>query len=138
MKARVYIPPAGVEIANWPTVMTLGQEWPQDGEDDILESLEGTVCAHFHSLVNVDAGLGACDRYLTPGWHTVASDWEAGSVTWYYDGAEVGRITEGVTSAPMYLVIVNTVSEKGPAVTRPATMRVAYVRVWQHPTPPTG
>lgn len=138
LQARVDVPRSGLEVANWPAVLTLGQDWPRDGENDILESLEGTVCAHFHSLVNVNPGLGTCDRYMTPGWHTIASDWEPGSVTWYYDGAEIGRITEGVTAAPMYIVIVNTVSVKGPAVTRPDTMRVAYVRVWQHPTSPTG
>jgi beta-glucanase (GH16 family) len=135
VQARVYIPPAGVNLADWPAVITLGQHWPEDGEDDILENLEGTACSHFHSPLNVFEGLGTCDEYLTPGWHTVASDWEPGSVTWYYDGAEIGKVTEGVTSAPMYLVIVNTVSVKGQAVTKPDTMRVAYVRVWQHPQP---
>jgi beta-glucanase (GH16 family) len=136
LEAKVYVPPAGALIADWPAVITLGHVWPQDGEDDILENLEGTICSHFHSPGFEPGGpLGGCDKYLRPGWHLFSSDWEPGSVTWYYDGAEIAHITEGVTSAPMYLVLVNTVSVKGQAVSRPDAMRVAYVRVWQHPTP---
>jgi beta-glucanase (GH16 family) len=135
LQARVYIPRAGSRIADWPAVMTLGQSWPEDGEDDILENVQGTACAHFHSPLNVFAGLGGCDRYLRPGWHTVASDWEPGSVTWYYDGVKIAHVTQGVTSAPMYLVLVDTVSAKAPAIARPSAMRVQYVRVWQHAKP---
>jgi beta-glucanase (GH16 family) len=140
LEARVYVPRSGSVIADWPAVIALGRVWPQDGEDDVLENLEGTVCSHFHSPGYAPGGpLGGCDKFLKPGWHTVSSDWEPGSVTWYYDGAEIAHITQGVTSAPMYLVLVNTVSSKAePGVSRPDAMRVAYVRVWQHPTPPAA
>jgi beta-glucanase (GH16 family) len=115
--------------------MGLGQVWPKDGEDDVLEGLKGVVCMHFHSRSNVAEGFGFCDPRIKPGWHTIASNWEPGSVTWYYDGVEVDRTTRGVTSAPMYLVLLNSVSLKAPRVSRPSSLRVAYVRVWQHPGP---
>jgi hypothetical protein len=138
MQARVFIPRKGGLIANWPTVMTLGQVWPKDGEDDVLEGLNGVDCLHFHSPGFAPGGtLGGCDPGIRPGWHTIASNWEPGSVTWYYDGVEVDRVNQGVTSAPMYLVLLNTVSQKGRDVSRPDTLRVAYVRVWQHPKPVT-
>ena len=49
VEALVYIPPsASSAIANWPAVWTDGQDWPADGEDDILEGLGGSACFHFH------------------------------------------------------------------------------------------
>jgi beta-glucanase (GH16 family) len=52
-------------------------------------------------------------------------------VTWYYDGQAVGTVTSGVTNSPMQLIL-NIAIEPGDPVLAPATMRVAYVRVWQH------
>ena len=133
VQAQVYIPGTGSQIANWPSVITLGQVWPTDGEDDILEGLDGTVCFHFHSPGFAPGGdLGGCDPGFTQGWHIVAADWEPGSVTWYYDGIEVGHATQGITSKPMYLVLADTVSGKARGVIHPSAMRVTYVRVWQH------
>jgi beta-glucanase (GH16 family) len=77
-------------------------------------------------------GPGACASGSYTGWHTFASDWEPGSVTFYYDGVMVGRISTGITSAPMYIILDNTVSSATPWLTRAADMQVAYVRVWQH------
>jgi beta-glucanase (GH16 family) len=132
LQAKVFVPGTPHGVANWPAVLTLGQVWPRDGENDIMENLSGTVCSHFHSPGFAPGGpLGACDPTFTPGWHIVSSNWEPGSVTWYYDGIELARIAEGVTSSPMYIALVNSVSSKAPGVSRPDAMRVAYVRVWQ-------
>jgi beta-glucanase (GH16 family) len=130
MEARVYVPAAGTGIANWPAVWADGQTWPNDGEDDVMEGLGGQACFHFHSP---SGGPGTCVAGNTSGWHTFGSDWEPGVVTYYYDGVQVGQITTGVTSSPMYLVLSNTVSSTfgGPTVA-PADMQVASVRVWQH------
>lgn len=131
LQARVYVP-GGLRVANWPAVITLGQNWPTDGEDDVMENLEGTVCAHFHSPGYAPGGnLGNCDPTVTPGWHIVSSNWEPGSISWYYDGVEVAHAARGVTSEPMYIVLLNSVSTKAPGLARNASMRVSYVRVWQ-------
>lgn len=131
LQARVYIPPAGRLIANWPVVMMLGQNWPEDGEDDVLEGVDGTICSRFHSLANVYTGSGGCLPGLRGGWHTVAVNWEPRSVTWFYDGREAFHIVKGVTTTPAYIVLAYSASSKDPSVARPGTMRVAYVRVWQ-------
>ena len=68
---------------------------------------------------------------LTPGWHTFASDWQPGSVTYYYDGVNVGSINTGITSSPMYIVLENSISGDGVAAD-PGSMDVSYVRVWQN------
>lgn len=129
LQAKVFIPAAGGSpIANWPAVWTDGQSWPADGEDDIMEGLSGQACFHFHDPAG---GPGACDGRIVPGWHTFASDWQPGSVSYYYDGRYVGRIATGITSAPMYIVLDNTVAPGEARITTAASMRVAYVRVWQ-------
>jgi len=130
LEARIYLPASGSSIANWPAVWTDGQSWPTTGEDDIMEGLSGQACFHFHSPYG---GPGACAGGSYGGWHTFASDWEPGSVTYYYDGVQVGQITLGITAAPRYLILDNTVSAAigGPTVL-PADMQVDYVRVWQH------
>ena len=143
LQARVWLP--GVsgnadKVANWPAVWTDGQNWPTDGEDDIAEGIKGKLCAHFHSEVNPggteaadgtadDAAIHGCvTGGLTNGWHTFGADWEPGSVTYYYDGKDIGSVTTGVTSAPMFLILNYAA---GPPYQAPSTMKVDYVRVWQ-------
>jgi beta-glucanase (GH16 family) len=128
LQARVYIPADGARIADWPAVWADGQNWPTDGEDDVVEGLDGAACFHFDDPLG---RMGGCDHSLTPGWHTFASDWRPGSVTYYYDGALVGAVSAGVTSAPMYVALDNTVSTHGANVTAADSLRVQYVRVWQ-------
>jgi beta-glucanase (GH16 family) len=130
MKAK--LPGAGGVVYDWPDFWTDGQNWPTDGEDDIVEGLHGQPCWHFHSP---GEGPGACDSTpLGPGWHTFGADWEPGSVTYYYDGQVVGTITSGVTGAPMYLILSIGGNSQVGGPTHRATLRVAYVRVWQHPS----
>lgn len=128
LQARVYIPGDSSGIADWPAIWTDGQHWPADGEDDLMEGLNGAACFHFHDPLGRSGG---CDRRLTPGWHTFASDWEPGAVTYYYDGVRVGTVTTGVTADPMYIVIDNTVSAHQAQTADGASLRVQYVRVWQ-------
>jgi beta-glucanase (GH16 family) len=138
IQARVWLPAAAGspgEVANWPGVWADGQDWPADGEIDLAEGINGQVCAHFHGPddpggVGAGGGSGCPDGNYAGGWHTFAADWEPGVITFYYDGRDIGRVTSGVTSAPMFLVLDN--AAQAPAQV-PATMKVAYVRVWQHP-----
>ncbi len=132
VQVRLFVPASDGHILNWPAVMTLGQHWPEDGEDDILEGFAGTICHRFHSLKSVAVGVGSCLPGGHGGWYTVAADLEPGSVTWYYNGARVGWTNE-VTGKPMYVAIVYTASTLEHQLAAPATLRVAYVRVWQHP-----
>ncbi|MGC9220968.1 MAG: glycoside hydrolase family 16 protein [Solirubrobacteraceae bacterium] len=137
LQARVYVPGDGHVLANWPGVWTDGAHWPQDGEDDILEGLFGQACFHFHSPHYARHGPGGCVS-LAPGWHTFASDWQPGSVSYYYDGVHVGTVTIGVTSAPMFIIIDNTVWRNTPTTTAPGTMRIAYVKIWHRATAPAA
>jgi LEA14-like dessication related protein len=128
-EARIYLPGSGSSIANWPAWWTDGQNWPTDGEMDIMEGLSGSAAYHFHSDTT-HAGASVSGNFT--GWHTYGSRWQSGRVDFYYDGALVGSLTSGITSSPMYLILNYATGGccTGPVVV-PATMQVDYVRVWQ-------
>jgi beta-glucanase (GH16 family) len=130
IEARIFFPSApDGSVANWPGLMTTGQNWPTTGENDIAEGLGGQIQYHFHSPSGAPGG-SAGGNYAG-GWHTFAAYWEAGVVTYYYDGIQVGKITSGITSASMYIVINNSQGQYGGATVVPADMLVKYIRIWQ-------
>ncbi|RKP54352.1 glycosyl hydrolase family protein [Cohnella endophytica] len=130
-EARIYLPASSTGvIANWPAFWADGQNWPTDGEMDIMEGLGGQAAYHFISSSG-NPGASVSGDYT--GWHTFGADWEPGIVKYYYDGVLVGTLTSGITSTPMYLILDYAVGTPygGPTVI-PNTMKVDYVRVWQH------
>ncbi|MER8184837.1 family 16 glycosylhydrolase [Kitasatospora sp. NPDC094015] len=128
-EARIYLPAAGSNVANWPAFWTDGQNWPADGENDIMEGLGGKACYHYHSP---SGGPGSCAPGTFTGWHTYGAEWAPGSVTYYYDGVKVGQITTGISNSPQYLILNNAVESTSGNTVAPADMQVDYVRVWQH------
>lgn len=132
LEVKAWLPGTST-ISDWPGIWTDGQSWPTDGELDVLEGLGGQACWHFHDPQGAPGGCAPAASYLG-GWHTFGADWEPGSVTYYYDGTAVGTVTSGVTGAPMYIVLdLAADNEYGGPLQAPATLRVAYVRLWQHP-----
>ena len=137
IEARVWLPSAPGnpgEAADWPGVWLDGQNWPEDGEIDIAEGLGGRVCAHFHGPadpqgIGAGNGAGCPGGTYTDGWHTFAANWEPGIITYYYDGVDIGSVASGVTSAPMFVVLDYAAGHPFQA---PVTMKIDYVRVWQH------
>jgi beta-glucanase (GH16 family) len=136
-EARVDAPGSNGQIWNWPAWWMWGSPWPESGEIDIFEGLDGYAGWHFDhadsSGNSVWQGSTQTGSNYT-GWHVYGVDWQPNSITYYYDGVKVGTITSGVTNQPMRLVIDNTTSpvgnQAGPIVV-PATLKVSYVRAWQ-------
>ena len=132
-EARVWLPGSNT-VNDWPAFWAVGAPYTDAlGEIDVVEGINGQACATFHQTNgNGDSHCVPGNNYLG-GWHTFGADWEPGSITFYYDGFAISEVTNGVTSAPMFLTIDLGVSSLiNPRLTIPATMRVAYVRVWQH------
>jgi beta-glucanase (GH16 family) len=114
-----------------------GAPWPQCGEIDMFEGLNGYAGWHFDHADSSGNSVwqgGVQTGSDFTGWHVYGVDWQPNSITYYYDGVKVGTITSGVTNQPMRLVIDNTTSpvgnQSGPIVV-PATLKVDYVRAWQ-------
>lgn len=127
-EARIYTPlDASGNIGNWPAFWLDGQNWPVDGEIDVLEGLGGKPSWNLHTPHD-PSGNGSWP--LKAGWHTYSVWWEAGDVTFYFDGNNVGRVAYDRNS-PNYLILNYAVGSYGGAVMAPATMLVDYVRVWQ-------
>ena len=102
-QARLYFPGSAGRIFNWPAFWLDGRNWPTDGELDVVEGV--WVAQPPTTSTRMPGGPGAHVAGDFTGWHTYGADWEPGSVTYYYDGREVGRINHGVTSQPMALLI---------------------------------
>lgn len=134
VEVRAWLAGNGSTVYDWPQIWLDGQSWPTDGEIDILEGLGGGACYHWHGPPD-GTGYGGCaSGTFTGGWHTFGMDWEPGIVTYYYDGNEVGSVTNAtsqITADPMYLILIASTSA-GSVTQAPVTERFSYVRVWQH------
>jgi len=129
LSARIWTEPGSGPIVNWPAFWADGTgTWPQTGELDVFEGLSGRPCFHFHSP---SGGPGGCASGGS-GWHVYSATWGAGTVTYSYDGVQVGQITSGITSAPMFLILdlgISSPGHYGGDLSVPATMLVDWVRV---------
>lgn len=129
MEARIYTPPGAGPIQNWPAFWADGTgTHPVTGELDVFEGIGGKACWHFHYS---GGEPGSCAAGANPaGWHVYGADWRPGSVTYFYDGVQVGVITTGITKAPMFVILNLGLSSSvsGP-VTVPSEMLVDWVHV---------
>jgi hypothetical protein len=127
---RAFFPKAADgTVANWPALWDDGQNWPQDGENDTAEGLDGQMCTNYHAS-GVDAG--DCHGTNWAGaWHTFGYEWTATKMVWYYDGVKVWEQASTLTS-PRFLILQNTHGEWGGPTLAPSDLQVDYVRVWQH------
>ncbi len=133
LEARIFIPTsAGRRAGRLPRLLGHGQRpWPSTGEIDVMEVL-GHCGPGLGFYFTSSAGTqGGCVALRHPGgWHVFGVDWERDSLTVYYDGAVVGRVTHGVTTAPMSLVLDDSVNPALGGPSRSSRLRIDYVRVW--------
>ena len=138
-EARVYFPGTGGVVANWGAFWLTDSPWPKNGEIDIAEDFHGSVDSHYeyapkHTANWISVGARASGNWT--GWHTFGVDWEPNSITYYYDGQNMGTYTTGVSydDSPMFIVLDYSTGPEndvgGPSVV-PDTMQVQYVRAWQ-------
>ena len=129
---KATLPTTGGQIANWPALWLTGQQWPSQGEIDVMEGFGdaeyhieyGPPGSGFGSGISNPGGVGG----TSGGTHTYGVLWSTTGVTFVYDGVVVGTETASL-SGPMFLVMENSLASGGPPLL-PATMTVRYVRVW--------
>jgi hypothetical protein len=136
-EARIYLPAsASAEIANWPAFwLENPNQWPVNGEIDVMEGLGGWDCqaVHYGPAVHKMRTTATSPHCLSvrPGWHTFAVIWEPRSVTWYIDGNPTGVVSSHVPTHQMQIVLDYTASRTQVNNRAPATMRVAWVRIFR-------
>jgi hypothetical protein len=127
----------GTTIANWPQFWLTGQNWPDDGEIDIIEGLGGNAFGHFHYPAG-GPGTSAPAGDNT-GWHIWSARWTyQDKIEYARDGVVYGTITPRgsgyalALSAPKYILVnLGMGSSVGGPNKAPGTMIVDYVRVWR-------
>jgi beta-glucanase (GH16 family) len=125
LSARVWLPGENSTV-DWPGVWTDGRHWPDDGEVDLVEGLDGHDCWHVHS---VKPTVGDCAA-ITGGWHIVKYVRTTSSLTFYYDGKKIGSAsTSSFARSPHYLVLNLAVSKSVSPPEKPALMLVDWVEV---------
>jgi hypothetical protein len=107
--------------------------WPDHGENDIVETLDGGLRWHYHWKPSGGSDINLGGGSLNGGntWHNYGVEWTATRACFYYDGAPQGCAIVSDTFAK-YLVLdygVTNGSPGGPQVI-PATMKVDWVRIW--------
>lgn len=146
VEARIFLPPGTGTPQNWAAFWTDGQNWPQDGEIDIMETLGGGASTRWTYHYDSDTGPGESHAQITApksnliadsGWHVFGAHWQAGKITFYYDGVDVGSVSSNdlsggasITSSPHYIILNLGLNGSYPVVV-PSTMQVDYVRHWQ-------
>jgi Ca2+-binding RTX toxin-like protein len=125
-EARINLEGSGGKISDWPAFWLAGNNWPTDGELDVMEGLGGDAAYHFHSPAG---GPGKTVPGDYTGWHVFGALWEPGKVSYYYDNVLVGTITSGITSAPQYLIMNLGVAQDA-QLKVPAEMQVDWVHAY--------
>ena len=141
VEARVQIP-AGEGL--WSAFWLLTRKTGINEEADIMEVLgsqpdKGNAVLHYGTTAKKGRSL---TTYRHPdfsaGFHTVALDWEPGSMIWYVDGVQRYKLTRNIPSDPMIIIanlaVGGTGSWPGPPdryTQFPAQYKIDYIRVYQ-------
>jgi beta-glucanase (GH16 family) len=132
------------KIADWPAFwLSSGASgklaWPYGGELDAAEGLGGSLGITYHYNANgpdptsPDAPTNTATYQVTttPGWHVVTVVWTAHRFDVYYQGTLVKTISGSfVQNSPMNVIFDMTAGQPGHQPGQPASMDVAYVRIW--------
>jgi len=125
-EARVFLPGDGTRIFGWSGWWTGGQDWPRNGEHDIVEILDGAPTVNYHSRSG-SHNQGAVPGYWGDAWHTYTLHRKTKSADVYWDGQLVKSYPTDDSGGPHSLLL--SVGNGG-FYQLGVGMRVDYVRVW--------
>jgi len=88
--------------------------------------------------VSLPIDVSAFKKDIYEGFHTYAVSWRPDAMTFFFDGIEVGKITEAVPSDPHYILANMAVQNIGVASDMPKAMEIDYIRAYQFNDVPAG
>lgn len=137
VEARLKMPGENGMIKDWPGFWINGLDgarmWPQYGEIDIIEGLDGQAAWHYHWGEEAGVDIYAPGRSVPgdfTGWHTFAVHWEPDQLDFYYDGILVGTVTDHVESDPHYMILGHSTNNPGPV--EDSVLTCSHVQAFQH------
>ena len=137
---------AGLNSAFW--LLPSNGSWPPELDvEEVLGNDPTTLVMTAHSS-NGSGGDNATPQWATipnasQGYHVYAVDWEANTVTWYFDGKQMAQVaTPSDWHQPMYMLLDTLSGTPGSWMGAPnpgetAAMKIDYVRAYDS-NPYTG
>jgi beta-glucanase (GH16 family) len=127
--------PSGAGL--WPAFWMIPQNHTWPPEIDVVETRGDKPHLISENVFVTESSVPYFVRgpNFTAGYHTFGVDWEPHSITWYVDGVPERHINVSINE-PMYLVANLAVSGSDPptaSTSFPATLSIAFIRVYQHP-----
>lgn len=118
---------AQMPLDAWAALWTDGQNWPTDGEIDIVEILSNKPTSNYHSNAGGNGGGPESTSYGT-GFHTFGVERLDGTNNIYWDGVLIRSYATDDGGAPHYLIanIGAFAGEETPG----AQIVIDYVRAW--------
>lgn len=117
---------ANVPLNAWAALWTDGQDWPENGEIDIVEVLNGGhLTSNYHSSRGSNNGP---NTPMTPGYHVYAVHRQPGKNDIYWDNKLVRSYPTYDDGAPHYLIA--NIGAEGGEQTPGAVLLIDYVRVY--------
>lgn len=129
-EARIYFPGDGTNCYNWPAWWSNGQNWPQNGENDIAEVLGGSMTVNYHSASG-SHNQGSVPGYWCGGYHTYSINRQPDRSDVYFDGVKVKSYATDDAGALQYLILNIGKSSTYTMIGVNGQVKVDYVRVWQ-------
>jgi hypothetical protein len=125
-------PISGGSIPAWDALWTTGPTWPEDGEIDVAEHLQGDALqAHVHYGTGSGSAVPSGNSISAgPTTGTFGVLWTTTGQTYVYNGVVVGTTaisTGTMNNSPQCLLMEAGAADSG----YPCTLTVRYVRVWQ-------
>ncbi len=109
-------------IKNWPSFWLVGDpyHWPQSGEIDVVEGLDGVAAWHAHYVASDGTIQGPGGQVSGDwcGWHTFQVKWWGTTITWLYDSVNVASMTGYAATAPEFPVIMYSTAHTGSSLSQ--------------------
>lgn len=130
VEARISFPGKGQVLHNFPSWWTTGQSWPETGENDIAEVINGKLTSNYHSGSGTHP-QGAIPGYWGGQFHTYGL-WRKDNLSEVYvDGVKVKSFRTDDGNAPQYLVLNVGKADTSTAYGKASIVKVDYVRAWK-------